>query len=161
MNAIAPLRSSLLMTQHLLNGYLSDLSDSDLLVRPVEGANHIAWQIGHLIDVERRLGQQIPGLPEVELPAGFSEKHANKPEAQQSSAGFCSRKEYVDLFNKTREATLTALGKLSDADLERPARGPANVKNLADVALLMCNHCMMHGGQFSVIRRKLGKPVLF
>jgi hypothetical protein len=27
--------------------------------------------------------------------------------------------------------------------------------------LLTANHQMMHAGQFSVVRRKLGKPVLF
>ena len=27
--------------------------------------------------------------------------------------------------------------------------------------LLAANHAVMHGGQFSVVRRKLGKPVLF
>ena len=32
--------------------YLSDLTDADLLVRPVPGANHIAWQLGHLIQAE-------------------------------------------------------------------------------------------------------------
>jgi hypothetical protein len=161
MNAAAPIRTSLLTTQRIINSLLYDLSDGDLLVRPVEGANHIAWQIGHLIDVECRLGKQIPGLQEVELPAGFSEKHANKAEAQQSTEGFYTKAEYVDLFNKTREATLAALDRLSDADLERPAKGPGNIKNVADLLLLVCNHCMMHGGQFSVVRRKLDKAVLF
>src|SRR6516164_9063686 len=29
--------------------FLADLSDADLLVRPVPGANHIAWQFGHVL----------------------------------------------------------------------------------------------------------------
>ncbi len=32
-----------------LRAELGDLSDADLLVRPVPGANHIAWQLGHMI----------------------------------------------------------------------------------------------------------------
>jgi len=27
--------------------------------------------------------------------------------------------------------------------------------------VLTANHTLMHGGQFTVLRRKLGKPVLF
>ena len=33
----------------------ADLSDADLLVRPAPSANHIAWQLGHLIASERNL----------------------------------------------------------------------------------------------------------
>ena len=44
---------------------LSDLSDAELLVRPVPSANHIAWQLGHMIAGTHRmltgLGQQGAG----------------------------------------------------------------------------------------------------
>jgi hypothetical protein len=32
---------------------------------------------------------------------------------------------------------------------------------LGALFVLVANHALMHGGQFSVVRRKLGKPVLF
>ena len=51
MNAIEITASTLESTGQMLSMFLSDLSDADLLVCPVEGANHIAWQIGHLISV--------------------------------------------------------------------------------------------------------------
>jgi hypothetical protein len=47
MNAIEITASTLESTGQMLSMFLSDLSDADLLVCPVEGANHIAWQIGH------------------------------------------------------------------------------------------------------------------
>ena len=31
---------------------LSDFSDADLFVRPCPGANHAAWQLGHLCNAE-------------------------------------------------------------------------------------------------------------
>ena len=43
---------------------VSDLSDADLLVRPVPQANHIAWQLGHLILQEcESIGSQDLGVP--------------------------------------------------------------------------------------------------
>jgi len=55
------------------------------------------------------------------------------------------------------------VAKLSEADLDRPV-----TSNMAKVAptvgsllLLASNHVLMHAGQFTVVRRKLGKPVLF
>jgi hypothetical protein len=79
MNAIAAVQKALDSTQQLTNWYLGDLSDVDLLVRPVPGANHIAWQFGHLIDAERSIVlSELPSAAYPELPAGFAEKHDTK-----------------------------------------------------------------------------------
>ena len=51
-----------------------DLSDADLLTRPVPGANHANWQIGHLIVAETKMmGACGAAMPE--LPAGFAERY--------------------------------------------------------------------------------------
>ncbi len=49
MNGRDAIQTALKSTKVLLTRYIEDLSDADLLVRPVPGANHIAWQLGHLI----------------------------------------------------------------------------------------------------------------
>ena len=51
------IRTALQSTQQMLGMYLSDLADQDILVRPVPVANHIAWQLGHLIHAEQQLLQ--------------------------------------------------------------------------------------------------------
>ena len=55
------------------------------------------------------------------------------------------------------------LSELSDADLDRPTQGrmATFAPRLGDLLVLVSNHTLMHGGQISVLRRKLGKPVLF
>jgi hypothetical protein len=35
------------------------------------------------------------------------------------------------------------------------------VPSLGGALLLAANHVMMHAGQFTVVRRKLGKPIAF
>src|SRR6516165_9855832 len=102
---------------HILNQYLSDLSDADLLVRPVPGANHAAWQLGHLITGECMLLSGITSAPTPELPAGFAEKYTKETAADSSTAGFHTKAEYLSLFKKVREATFAKLDKLPDADL--------------------------------------------
>lgn len=161
MNAKAALQSSLQSTQHLVNWFISDLSDADLLVRPVPGANHIAWQLGHLIASEGRLGGVLPGAKYPELPAGFAEKHDQSKTSEDQ--GFAKKAEYQALFETIRAATVANLNRLSDADLDKPTTGPMAkfAPTLGDLLVLVANHTMMHAGQFSVIRRKLGKPVLF
>ena len=164
MRGVDAVRQALQSTQQLLTWFLSDLSDADLLVRPVPGANHVAWQMGHLIESERGLVRgQLPQANYPPLPAGFAEKHAMDRQAKEAPGDFCTRAEYVEQFTKTRKATIAALETQSDLDLDRPTLGDMATfaPTLGAVLLLVANHSLMHGGQFSVVRRKLNKPVLF
>ena len=57
------LRLSIGMSDYIINAYINDLDDADLLIRPVPGMNHIAWQLGHLIAAERTFIEMVkPGL---------------------------------------------------------------------------------------------------
>jgi hypothetical protein len=164
MRGVDAVRGALQSTQNLLTWFLGDLSDADLVVRPVPGANHIAWQMGHLIQSEQSIiGADVPTARYPELPAGFADRHNKESQAKETPGDFCSREEYVDLFTRTRQATIAALEGLSDADLDRPTQGTMKkyAPTLGSLFLLVSNHALMHGGQFSVVRRKLGKPVLF
>jgi hypothetical protein len=164
MTGVDAIRTALQSTHHLVTWFLSDLADSDLTVRPTPGANHIAWQVGHLITAETRLTSQ-PTFKAVypELPVGFAEQHSPKTQAIEPAAGFATKAQYIDLFTKVRQATLAALGALKDGDLDAPTVGQMATwaPTLGALLLLTSNHALMHAGQFSVVRRKLGKPVLF
>src|SRR5438105_4170523 len=114
MKATEAVQLALTTTRDLVNWYLGDLSDADLFLRPVPGANHIAWQIGHLINADiGLLREELPDNPYPELPAGFAEKHDNKNAKDDSPHGFLTKAAYLDLFAKARGAAITALGKLS------------------------------------------------
>jgi hypothetical protein len=164
MRGVDAVRTALQSTEQLVTWFLGDLSDADLLVRPAPAANHIAWQVGHLIVSEGQLaGPQLPEARYPELPADFARRHGKETQFQDPPSGFATRNEYVGLFKKVRGATLEAVGKLSDSDLDRPTSGRMAefAPTLGALLLLVSNHSLMHGGQFSVVRRKLGKPVLF
>jgi hypothetical protein len=146
----------------VLEKYVSDLSDADLLVRPVPGANHVAWQLGHLISAEISLLASIPGGAPLELPPGFPERHGKETAAVEPPKGFLAKAEYLSIFKKVRQQTLAKLDKLPDADLDKPNTGRmAQIcPTLGHLFLLAATHQMMHAGQFVVLRRKLGKPIL-
>jgi hypothetical protein len=165
MNAKEAIAAGLKRSQRFVTWFVEDLSDDDLLVRPAPGANPIAWQLGHLILTEQRMLGRLPeGTVTIPpLPEGFAERHTKETAAAEPPAGFATKAEYVDLFNRTRQATLDALEKLSDADLDRPVEGPIArlASTVGSMLVLAGNHSTLHAGQFSVVRRKLGKPVLF
>jgi len=163
MNAKDAIKGSLTSTKDMLGWFLSDLSDADLLVRPVPAANHIAWQLGHLIASETNMSKFLPGASYPELPGGFAERHNKTTASMDPPKGFGTKQEYLTLFGKTRDATIAALDKLSEKDLDKPTQGEMARYAPTLGALLMLNsqHVLMHAGQFSVVRRKLGKPILF
>ncbi len=162
MHGTQAILATLKSTAGLPGWYLGDMTDADLLVRPTPGANHIAWQFGHLIDSEPHLVKMV--LPDAKFPAfpaGFSEMH-NK-EASKKDSGFLTKSAYLELFGAVREASMAAAAKLSDADLDKPTTGNMAqfAPNWGTLMILVSNHVLMHIGQFTVVRRKLGKPVLF
>ena len=61
MTAKDALRLTINMGRLISTSYLADLTDAELLHRPHPDANHINWQLGHLIKSEHGLiNQAIP-----------------------------------------------------------------------------------------------------
>lgn len=164
MTGIDAIRAALESTKSLLGMYLSDLSDADLLVRPTPSANHTAWQLGHLITADKFLiAGELPDASFPELPKGFVANHSKETAAKDGPAGFLTTAEYLALFQAMRSAAIATLNSLSDTDLDRPSVGrlAAFAPRLGDMFLLVSTHTLMHAGQITVVRRMLGKPVLF
>lgn len=147
----------------LVQAYLADLSPAEMLARPAPAANHIAWQLGHLIASERFLVENAVPNSMPPLPDGFAERHTTQAAASDAANDFLTKEAYLELARKIRAGTLQALEKLSDADLDRPVSGnlPPFVKTVGECLLLVATHWIMHTGQWVVVRRKLGRPVMF
>jgi hypothetical protein len=161
MNAKDVMHHTFGMGTHILNAYLGDLGDADLMIRPVEGQNHIAWQLGHLISSERMFVEGVKPGSCPPLPEGFDAAHNKQGSTSDDPKQFYSKQKYLDLFKAQREATLGVLSSLSDADLDRP--GPENVRQIAPTVGatfgLLGEHVLMHIGQFVAVRKQLKKPV--
>ena len=145
----------------MLQGHLADFSDADLLVRPAPGANHVAWQLGHLItSTTNCINMCTPGaMPE--LSADFLAKY-NK-ESSKKDSGFDSKDELLKRFSQVNDAATAWVQKLSDADkaMATPDKLKGFAPTVGGLAQALAGHVMMHVGQIQVARRKLGKPVLF
>lgn len=156
-------RKTMEMADFMLEKYITDLTPQELMTRPAPDANHVAWQLGHLIAAERMLVEgAVPGsMPP--LPAGFAEAH-NKDTAPSDKPGdFRSKEEYLKLAKEMRAATLKVLDSVPTADLSKPVSGrvPPFVKTVGDCFITVGGHWTMHSGQWVVLRRKLGRPRQF
>jgi hypothetical protein len=163
MNTKQALKTSIDGANMIWNGYLADLSDADLLVRPLPGANHIAWQLGHCIAAENMMvaGVKADAMPK--LPEGFVEKYSKETAANDNPKDFLTKAEYLKLAAQQRAATYALLDTLSDADLDQPS--PESMRSycptVGSIFSMQGTHWLMHAGQWAIIRRKLGKPPLY
>ena len=148
---------------HFLTGTLSDFSDAEIYIRPAPGANHAAWQIGHLINAETGMVKSFAPNAVAALPDGFDKKFNKETCTKDDPKLFGSKSELLDQFGKTRAATIAWVKSLKPADLDMPSNERlANLApTLGHVVGLIPVHVAMHVGQMQVIRRKLGKPIIF
>ena len=133
-----------------------------LLVRPVPGANHTAWQLGHLLVSEHEMvdGASPGSMPP--LPPGFAEKYTPETSTARLARCVSSKVGLLSVYEQQRAGTLKALDKLTDADLDKP--GPEKfqsfAKTVGDVFGMQGTHWLMHAGQWAVTRRKLGRSAV-
>ncbi len=146
----------------ILNTYLSDFTEAEMLKRPVPQANHTAWQLGHLIASENDMLSALTPPASISLPEGFAKQHSKESAGSDDPAKFLTKAQYLELMQKVRAASKEALAKMTDADFNKP--GPDSLKSFAPTlgALfsVIAGHPMMHTGQLAVLRRALGKPIL-
>ncbi|MFO0815958.1 MAG: DinB family protein [Gemmatales bacterium] len=161
MNTQQCIASNMDMTDFVMLSYLKDLSSAELMTRPGPNCNHLAWQLGHLINSEQQLLNAILPGSAMPLPDGFGDKHSKEQKDNNDPKAFLTREEYIDLYKKSRQHTKAALAKLSDADCDKPnPMGWEMFPTVGVMVNLIASHPMMHAGQFAVVRRALGKPVV-
>jgi hypothetical protein len=160
MNARDALKLSIDMGKTVGLRYLDDLSDEEMMRRPCPGCNHINWQVGHLIAAEHQLIGKVAPQPMPPLPAGFAEKYTKETATSDDPGKFCTKAELLKAFEEQRAATLAALAKTSDADLDKPT-GMDFFPTVGSLFELQGSHWLMHAGQWAVVRRQLGRKPIF
>src|SRR4051812_48428827 len=123
MNAKDVIHTTMNTADFMMESYLSDITPQEMLVRPAPGANHLAWQLGHLISAERRLVEIASPGSMPALPDGFAERHTKDTAASDNPADFLSKDEYLNVAKTVRAATLKALDNVSESDLDIPVAG--------------------------------------
>jgi DinB superfamily len=163
MHAKNAILQSIGMADMIMGKYLDDLSDEAFFVKPVEGMNHIAWQVGHLISSERSFIEGVKPGSCPPLPEGFDAMHKKETTGIVDPSKFHTKAEYLAAWKAQRAATKAALEATSDADLDAPA--PESIRSFVPTVGHVFNltglHALMHVGQFVAVRREQKLPVVF
>ena len=105
MNANEAIKSALDTAEMISMAYLEDLTDEEMMVRPIESCNHIKWQVGHLIASENKMiNSCCPGaMPD--LPVGFADRYASEHSASDDNTAFDSKADLLTLYKQQRAGT--------------------------------------------------------
>jgi hypothetical protein len=159
MDARQAIKISIDTGEMIAQSYLGDLTDEDLMRRPHAGCNHLNWQVGHLITAEHDLMEKaLPGtMPP--LPAGFAEKYAKEKATSDDAAAFVPKAELMRVHAEQLAAIYASLSKISESDLDNPSGFDFAPTVGAMYALQGC-HWLMPAGQWVIVRRPMGRPVV-
>ena len=159
MNSREAIKVSADMADYISTAYLGDLSDADFFQRPHSQCNHINWQVGHLIASENQMlnGIVSGGMPS--LPEGFAAKYTKETASENEPSKFATKEVLMSTYKAQRAAMLAALEKMSDSQLDT-ATGVDYAPTVGAMFAMQGSHWLMHCGQWVIVRRNLGKPVV-
>ena len=162
MNTNESIRCALDVAHQIVMAYLGDLEDADLVLRPHSQCNSLHWQIGHLILSEHQmLEDSCPGsMPP--LPPQFAEQFAKDANQDVDPATRLTLQQFMQLYEEQRQSTLELLARCSPEQLDRPAaeRIRDYAPTLGAAFVMVAAHWLMHSGQWVIIRRERGKPIV-
>lgn len=160
MNANDVMKLGIDMGDMISMSYLQDLTDAEMMHRPAENANHIKWQLGHLIVSEHQMINQVAPESMPPLPAGFAEKYTRETAASDEPAAFHTKEELLSAYQTQRQGTLKALAAFDSADFSKET-GVDYAPTVGSMFSMQGSHYIMHAGQWAVVRRQLGRAPLF
>jgi hypothetical protein len=149
---------NILQTKAMVNMFLADFSEADMMFRPVKSANHAVWQLGHLANSTRNM---VVGCdPSVKFPFEDDTRFGKSKASVDDPAFFPNKTEILARFDQALEIAAAWVATLTDADFAKPT--PERMHRFAPTvgaaAILVASHPFLHLGQFTVARRALGKP---
>ena len=159
MDAIAAIKGNLETAEMVGMAYLGDLSDSELMERPHPACNHINWQVGHLVCSEHQMMSGISADAMPALPAGFAAKYGKETAGSDDPSQFATKDELLQAYRAQRAGTLAVLAASTPDELDEPT-GVSYAPTRGAMLRMQADHWLMHCGQWVIVRRNHGKPVV-
>ncbi|MGC4031584.1 MAG: DinB family protein [Tepidisphaeraceae bacterium] len=146
----------------MLRRHLEDFTEAEFLARPVPSADHVAWQLSHLLNGYTMMLALYGAEGKYTVPAKVAEVTKETAKVDDASA-FLGKEELLAGNEAAIGVLIDAIKGMTDADLDKPSPEYFHrfATTLGQLALMVPLHQSMHIGQIQVIRRSLGKPVLF
>ncbi len=144
---------------------ISDADDSDWFRQPFPDANHIAWQVGHIIVAEYGLTlEALRGRRREDsewFPKPYRRLFGRTSKPESDAEAYPSPAELKQVLGRVHEHVVAELRTVEDGLLDEPPEWNHPLCPTKLEALHFCaRHEMVHAGQIGMLRRMLGKEWL-
>jgi hypothetical protein len=164
MKATEVLQGSLEGTKGWFLGLMQDMKASSLTFPTPKGGNHPLWVLGHLTLAEASMMSGFI-LGEPNPLAKWEKEFGVKTEPVADASKYPSWDELMAEFEKVRARTLQLLASMSDDDLSKPSKAPADMAaffgTVGQCFAMIGTHMAFHAGQVADARRAAGKKPVF
>mgnify|MGYP001239114498 CR=1 FL=1 len=160
MDAIAAIRLNMQTAEMIGLGYLNDLTDEEMMLRPAPGCNHLNWQLGHLVVSEHEMLQAVNAAELPALPEGLEKAYSKETAGSDNPADFWKKDQLLEAYQNLRAASQKLLDQQTPESLEKPT-GIDYAPTVGAIFMMLGSHWLMHCGQWAVVRRQTGRPPLF
>jgi uncharacterized damage-inducible protein DinB/uncharacterized protein YndB with AHSA1/START domain len=151
--SVAPLALIFTINDSLASRAFEKVAPDDLWRRPTDRSNPMLWILGHMVSTRAQILKMFGDS----FDTGWGDLFARG--ASLGSAGGYPTQEAVQAVSRDVNSRLyAALGRLTDADLARPAlRTPTPaITTIADQIAFLVMHDTYHVGQLAYARKALG-----
>ena len=140
----------------MLTEWVNDIPEEQMTTRTTDDGPHLAWILSHLAwseagTVNKFILRQSNPVKSLGKSCGMGSTVVD------DAAAYPSKAEALATLADVRSETLKFLDTLAEADLDTPVeQGPPEFKTWGSIFALIPSHEAHHGGQISVIWRRLG-----
>src|ERR1700709_1712047 len=104
---------NILQTKGMIDSFLNDFSDADMLFRPAKTANHAIWQIGHPANSVR--GMVTTCDPTVAFPFEDDTRFGKSKASIDDPAFFPKKAELLSRFDQAMDTAAAWVATLTDS----------------------------------------------
>lgn len=161
-NRISMFLDALIFARNYTVELLDTIPQANWFTMPPGCPSHVSWQVGHLTIAEARLvlnracGRDI--IEEGIIPADYITMFGRLSAAETEPSKYPSASSIRAVFDRVHAASLDAIPRLADADLDTLSPGVPHrlCKTKGEFLRWVSHHEVLHTGQIGMIRRMLG-----
>ncbi|MGC8540942.1 MAG: DinB family protein [Phycisphaerae bacterium] len=151
-----------LSQQETLPARLADIRDDQMTAQPIEGMNHPAWILGHLLALEHRVINDVLGLPlNLRLDNNWWGMYGIGSIPMNDRNTYKTKAFYMAGLAETSTRMISYLHYATGAQLEASVTDPLFMKIMPTIAYAFgaaANHRAYHTGQLAIWRKAMGVP---
>jgi uncharacterized damage-inducible protein DinB len=137
--------------------FLEEIPEDKWCYQPFEGANHVAWILGHLAQSDNYFVTQLADRPNV-MPPAWDELFGMGSRPTSDRARYPAPSELRDILRARREELITWVRGLPEKKLEAPLPEDWHpfAPTYGSLPDAIAWHEGLHAGQLTAIRKSLG-----